>query len=101
MQMEGPDMGKRASKPRGDDELPPAGTVRWVASRKAAVVDAIARDRLTREEAIARYALSEEELDGWIAAEQAHGVDALRVTRIKAYRDPASEPRAANNHRLP
>lgn len=66
--------------------LPPKGTVRWVASRKAAVVAAIAAGALPRAEAIKRYALSDEELDGWISAEQTHGVDALRVTRIKAYR---------------
>jgi hypothetical protein len=76
--------------------LPPVGTVRWVASRKAAVVAAIGAGAITREGAIERYALSEEELDGWIAAEQAHGMDALRVTRIKAYRDgngPVDNPR--------
>ena len=77
--------------------LPPIGTVRWVASRKAAVVDAIAGGAITREAAIARYALSEEELEGWIAAEQAHGVDALRVTRIKIYRDGTD---AVDNPRL-
>lgn len=78
-------------------QLPPAGTVRWVASRKAAVVAAIAGGKLPRETAISRYALSEEELDGWITAEQTHGVDALRVTRIKRYRDT---PADVDNSRL-
>ena len=77
--------------------LPPVGTVRWVASRKAAVVAAIAAGAITRTGAIERYALSEEELDGWISAEQAHGVDALRVTRIKAYRENGG---AMDNPRL-
>ena len=77
--------------------LPPVGTVRWVASRKAAVVAAIAAGAITRARAIERYALSEEELDGWIAAEQAHGVDALRVTRLKTYRESAA---AVDNPRL-
>ena len=94
-------MGKRGTTPPEDDGLPPVGTVRWVASRKAAVVDAIAEGRLTRAAAIVRYALSEEELDGWITAEQTHGVDALRVTRIKVYREPASGTPASDNHRLP
>ena len=42
--------------------LPSAGTRRWVARRKAAVVAAVRQGVITREEACRRYELSEEEL---------------------------------------
>lgn len=90
-------MAKRKGNRSTHMPLPPMGTVRWVASRKAAVVAAIGAGAITRAAAIERYALSEEELDGWIAAEGAHGLDALRVTRLKTYRDGTD---AVDNPRL-
>lgn len=68
-------------------DLPPANT-RWVASRKAAVVNAVAYGLLPRGEAISRYGLSEEEFDSWCAAVRDHGIRALRVTAIQQYRQP-------------
>ena len=44
-------------------DLPPPNTYRWVASRKAVVVDAVVHRLITRKEALQRYELSEEELD--------------------------------------
>lgn len=66
--------------------LPPAGTERWVASRKAAVVRAVAAGLITGDEACARYGLSSEELDGWRRAVTDHGEDALRATAVQKYR---------------
>ncbi|MDE3237637.1 MAG: DUF1153 domain-containing protein [Paracoccaceae bacterium] len=69
---------------RGD--LPPADTRRWVASRKAIVVEAVAHGLLTREEAMERYALSEEEFELWRRAVKNHGIAALKVTALQKYR---------------
>ena len=44
------------------DDLPPPNTTRWVARRKAAVVAAVRSGRITMEEALRRYQLTEEEL---------------------------------------
>jgi hypothetical protein len=68
--------------------LPPTDTKRWVARRKAVVVDAVRRGVLTLEEACQRYRLSIEEFHAWERAIQAHGVGGLRVTRLQIYRDP-------------
>ena len=69
-------------------DLPPADTRRWVASRKAAVVRALNAGLIGREEALDRWSLSDEELDGWIAAVARHGERALRTTRLQSYRQP-------------
>jgi len=49
-------------------DLPDCETRRWVASRKAAVVRAIAHGLIDRDEALGLYDLSEEELDAWHVA---------------------------------
>ena len=67
-------------------DLPPAETRRWVASRKAVVVNAVLYGLLTRSEALERYALSEEEFEIWRKAVETHGVKALKVTAIQKYR---------------
>ena len=69
-------------------DLPEPTTRRWVASRKAAVIKAIRHDLISREEAIEKYALSEEELDAWHAAVEQHGEAALKATTIQRYRQP-------------
>ncbi len=69
-------------------DLPDPTTRRWVASRKACVVRAIKHDLLSREEAINRYELSEEELDAWHVAVERHGEAALKATTIQRYRQP-------------
>jgi hypothetical protein len=61
-------------------DLPAPDTRRWVASRKAAVVRAVRHGLIDRAEAIATYALSEEELDEWMAAVDRGGERALRAT---------------------
>lgn len=67
-------------------DLPDADTTRWVASRKAAVVRAVAHGLITPEEAMATYALSEEELASWSRAVDCHGEGALKATRLQKYR---------------
>jgi hypothetical protein len=68
-------------------ELPPADTKRWVARRKAVVVDAVRSGAITLEEACRRYELSVEEFLAWQRAIESHGVAGLRVTRLQIYRD--------------
>lgn len=67
-------------------DLPPAETRRWVASRKARVVKAVAYGLLPLKEALERYALSEEEFAIWREAVERHGEKALKVTAIQKYR---------------
>jgi hypothetical protein len=69
-------------------DLPPEKTRRWVASRKAVVVKAVEFGLITMKEAMERYALSEEEFDGWRRAVRRHGLDALKVTALQRYRQP-------------
>jgi hypothetical protein len=67
-------------------DLPPPGTRRWVARRKAVVVQAVAYGLIHRAEALERYDLSDEEFDSWQHAVMAHGVEALKVTTLQKYR---------------
>lgn len=67
-------------------DLPPADTRRWVARRKALVVMAVEAGLLSREAALDRYALSEEEFALWETAVQKHGLAGLRVTKLQEYR---------------
>jgi hypothetical protein len=69
-------------------ELPPPDTKRWVARRKAVVVDAVRSGAISLEEACRRYELSVEEFRAWQRAIDSHGVAGLRVTRLQIYRDP-------------
>lgn len=70
-----------------EDLLPAPDTKRWVARRKAVIVDAVRTGALTLEEACLRYRLSPEEFQAWQKAIDAHGVAGLRVTRLQIYRD--------------
>ncbi|MEM6277101.1 MAG: DUF1153 domain-containing protein [Pseudomonadota bacterium] len=69
-------------------DLPPLNTTRWVASRKAGVIKGVAAGLISREEACQMYALSEEELEGWMTAVREHGEKALKATQLKKYRQP-------------
>jgi hypothetical protein len=69
-------------------DLPPTTTRRWVASRKAKVVKAVAYGLLPLKEALERYALSEEEFELWRSAIERHGEKGLKVTAIQKYRQP-------------
>ncbi len=67
-------------------DLPPAGTRRWVASRKAAVVKGVLSGLIPLSEALERYDLSEEEYFSWQHAIEQHGIKALKTTRLQKYR---------------
>ncbi len=69
-------------------DLPPADTRRWVASRKARVVLAVAAGLMTEREAIDRYGLSDEELGLWRDAIASHGEKGLKVTAIQRLKQP-------------
>ena len=67
--------------------LPPRGTKRRVARRKAAVVTAVRSGAIGLKEACHRYELSEEELHASKQGIAACGVPGLRITRLQIYRD--------------
>ena len=67
-------------------DLPDRKTQRWVASRKAAVVRAVAAGLITFEDAREMYAISQEELESWAQAVLSHGESALKTTRLQKYR---------------
>jgi hypothetical protein len=69
-------------------DLPDPKTRRWVASRKASVVRAVAGGLISRKEALEIYALSGEELDSWAQAVASHGEAALKATALQRYRQP-------------
>lgn len=67
-------------------DLPPKETRRWVASRKAVIVQAVAHGLIPRAEVLERYSLSDEEFELWVDAVRKHGVAGLKVTAIQKYR---------------
>ncbi len=69
-------------------DLPPVETRRWVASRKAAVVRAVAHGLIETKEALETYSLSEDEFLSWVRAVAEHGEEALKTTTIQKYRQP-------------
>ena len=58
--------------------------------RKAAVVAAVEGGKITLEEALRRYQLTEEEFRAWQRAFDTHGLPGLRATRLQQYRMPSS-----------
>ena len=79
------------------DDLPPPNTQRWVVRRKAAVVSAVRSGRITLEEALRRWGLTEEEYRSWERAFEQHGLPGLRSTRLQQYRAP--HPRGPRSRR--
>lgn len=69
-------------------DLPAPTTRRWVASRKAVVVKAVAYGLLSRDEAKETYGLSDDELNEWETAVRDHGEMALKATSLQKYRQP-------------
>lgn len=66
-------------------DLPSAGTRRWVASRKAAVVRGVVYGLITQAEALEKYQISEEEFLEWVRAVTEHGEAALKATALQKY----------------
>ena len=80
------------------DQLPLPGQ-RWVASRKAVVIEAVRAGKLSLEEACHRYQLCPDEFDSWAAAIDKHGIPGLRATRFQIYRDSPRRPvNSAGDH---
>jgi hypothetical protein len=79
-------------------DLPQPNTRRWVVRRKAAVVAAVRAGKITMEEALRRYQLTEEEFLSWQRALESHGLPGLRATRIQQYREPR-RPRGPRTRR--
>lgn len=73
------------------DDLPAPTTKRWVIRRKAEVVAGVRGGLLSLEEACRRYNLTVDEFRSWQRLLESHGVQGLRTTKIKKYRD--SSPR--------
>jgi len=69
-------------------DLPPRNTRRWVASRKAAVVRGVIYNLISKDEALERYQLSEDEFMEWVRAVTEHGEAALKATAVQKYRQP-------------
>lgn len=67
-------------------DLPPDETRRWVASRKAAVVRGVVYGLITKDDALTRYKLSEDEFIEWVRAVSTHGEGALKATSLQKYR---------------
>lgn len=67
-------------------DLPPESTVRWVASRKAAVVRGVIYGLIHQDEALRRYCLSKEEFLEWVSAVSEHGEEGLKTTYLQKYR---------------
>jgi hypothetical protein len=84
--------------PAMSDDLPPPNTTRWVVRRKAAVVAAVHAGRITLEEALSRYQLTEEEYRSWERAFEVHGLPGLRATRLQQYRS-SRQPRGPRGRR--
>lgn len=62
-----------------ESTFPPAGTRRWVARRKAQVVEAVQNGKLRLDEALRRYELSIEEFSLWKRRFYRSGVEGLRM----------------------
>src|SRR6516164_7765795 len=77
------------------DNLPPPNTTRWVTRRKAAVVAAVRNSKITIEEALRRYQLTEEEFLSWQRAFEVHGLAGLRAHPHPTIPLAASSPIAA------
>ena len=83
-------------------DLPPADTTRWVASRKACVLRAIATGLISRDEALSRWDLSAEELDTWLAKASRYGGAALKATAVQNYpREQGTKSPAAGSAARP
>jgi hypothetical protein len=67
-------------------DLPSARTRRWVASRKAAVVRGVVYGLISKNDALVRYGLSDDEFIEWVRAVSTHGEAALKATMVQKYR---------------
>ena len=64
-----------------DEQLPP--TIRWTARRKAEVLAAVRSGKITMEETMRRYQLTEEEFLVWQRAFETRGLAGLKAARLQ------------------
>ena len=69
-------------------DLPSSTAQRWVASKKEVVVLAIHSGLISREVAISKYCLTDEELTGWETSLVMQGRNGLKVTKLQNNRQP-------------
>ena len=79
-----------ASRLPNIDDLPSPDTNRWTIWRKAAVVTAVHKGAISRDEVCRIYSISTEEFLNWEHLLGVHGPPGLRVTLGRKYRDPKS-----------
>lgn len=79
----------QAREPLTMDDLPAPNIARWITRRKAEVVIAVRTGLLGLEEACQRYGITAEEFFSWQRLLNAHGMEGLRATRLKEYRQSA------------
>jgi uncharacterized protein DUF1153 len=70
------------------NNTPPSSIRRWVASRKAAVIAAVRDGKITMEETLHCYQLTEEEFLSWQRAFESHGLSGLKIKFMQRYREP-------------
>ena len=92
---------REPAEPEAADDLPPAGTKRWVGRRKAAVIAAVRDGRLTLDSACERYGLTIEELMSWQRLADRGGTKALRSTRLQQYRPATRRQRSRGKRKSP
>lgn len=56
---------------------------RWVARDKEEVVRQIILKKITAEEAMAQYEISEDELETWVLRYRQHGQEGLKATKVQ------------------
>ena len=64
-------------------DLPAKNTMRWVASRKAAVVRGVLYGLISAKAAQERYGISNDEFQEWVKAVSLHGEAALQATVVQ------------------
>lgn len=75
-------------EPLSREDLPPPGTKRWVVRRKAEVVAGVRGGLISLKEALKIYDLTIDEFRSWQRLLDSHGLEGLRTTRLKKYRQP-------------
>ena len=80
---------EQVGEPLTMDDLPPPNIRRWIAQRKAQVVNAVQTGLLSLDEACERYGIPIDEFLSWQRLFDEHGLEGLRSTRLKEYRHSA------------
>jgi hypothetical protein len=70
--------------------------LKWTASRKAVVVEAVREGKLSRADVEKRFGVSAEEFGSWSRSLDKHGVAGLRSSRVQIY-----EPQRRKGYKAP